>query len=194
MSLSKEQSKDTTRNRIIDTAKDLFAAKGFKGASIRDIEKAVGMHMSNIYHHFGSKEGLMIAILESSAGKTLKCLREVSDSDLDPVDRFKLILKEHTLITIGRKKEVKLVMDNEKHLSPKGYKLIHQTQVEILAIYMKQLGILKKLGKIRSSNITVLAFNILGIINWSIRWFRPNGHLSADEVADQIVDFIFKGM
>ncbi len=55
------------KDKLLKTAIDLFAAKGFKGTSIRDIAQAMGMSISNIYHYFGSKEGLMLAILENSS-------------------------------------------------------------------------------------------------------------------------------
>ena len=54
----------TNKDKIIRVAIDLFSAKGFKGTSIRDIASAMGMSISNIYHYFGNKEGLWLAILE----------------------------------------------------------------------------------------------------------------------------------
>jgi AcrR family transcriptional regulator len=43
------------RDKILEASLDLFAAKGFRGTSIRDIANAVGISISNIYHYFGNK-------------------------------------------------------------------------------------------------------------------------------------------
>jgi hypothetical protein len=40
----------------------------------------------------------------------------------------------------------------------------------------------------------VLAFNILGVINWQLKWYRPEGPLSMDEVSKEIVSFVMHGL
>ena len=51
-----------SKDRIIDVAVDLFSKRGFKGTSIRDIASAAEISIPNIYHYFGNKEGLLLAI------------------------------------------------------------------------------------------------------------------------------------
>ena len=50
------------KERMIEVAIDLFSAKGYKGTSIRDIARAMGVSISNICHYFDNKEGLWLAI------------------------------------------------------------------------------------------------------------------------------------
>ena len=59
----KQQRKGTSRQRILDAATKLFARHGFSGTSIRDIAGAAGTTIPNIYHYFGSKDGLYQLIL-----------------------------------------------------------------------------------------------------------------------------------
>lgn len=55
----------TTRNKIIQVAVKLFAERGIEGVSLNDINKAAGQRNKNATHyHFGSKEGLLQAILD----------------------------------------------------------------------------------------------------------------------------------
>ena len=51
------------RDRILDEAAALFLEHGYEAASLRRIADAVGMQAASIYHHFGSKEDLLEAIL-----------------------------------------------------------------------------------------------------------------------------------
>jgi len=53
-----------TKERILDTAEELFADRGFPGTSMRDITKAAEVNLAAINYHFGSKEALLIAVLE----------------------------------------------------------------------------------------------------------------------------------
>jgi len=50
------------------------------------------------------------------------------------------------------------------------------------------------LGYLSSRNLVVLAFNILGVINWQLKWYRPGGPLSMDNVANEIVSFVMHGL
>jgi AcrR family transcriptional regulator len=69
-----------TRENIIDAALDLFAKKGFQGASLKEIAAVVGVRDSAIYHYFDSKEKLIDAILaersQSNDGDELRAILE----------------------------------------------------------------------------------------------------------------------
>jgi AcrR family transcriptional regulator len=52
-----------TRDRILDAAEKLFAERGFYGVSIRDVTGAVDVDVALVAYHFGSKQGLLDAVL-----------------------------------------------------------------------------------------------------------------------------------
>ena len=58
----------TTTKRILDAAEQLFAKKGFAGTSLRAVIKAADVNTASVHYHFGSKEGLIEAVLERRAG------------------------------------------------------------------------------------------------------------------------------
>ncbi|HSD11381.1 MAG TPA: TetR/AcrR family transcriptional regulator [Candidatus Binatia bacterium] len=60
-----------SRDRILDAAEHLVAERGYTAASISLISKASGLPASSIYWHFGSKEGLLAAVVERAAGRWL---------------------------------------------------------------------------------------------------------------------------
>ena len=183
-----------TKAQVIKAAVDLFSTKGFNGTSIRAIANAMGMSISNIYHYFGNKEGLMLAILEQSSKRLLETLRQVAKKDMDPLDRLKLLIESHVRLSEVFRKESKIFFIDENHLSPEGNENNRQNQREILNIYLKELQTLKELGYLESQNLMVLAFNILGVINWQLKWHRPEGPLSMDEVSREIVSFVMHGL
>lgn len=183
-----------TRQQVIKAAIDLFSTKGFNGTSIRAIANAMGMSISNIYHYFVNKEGLMLAILEQSSRRLLENLRQVSEKEMDPLHRFKLLIDTHVRLSEVFSKESKIFFIDEDHLSPEGNEKNRQNQREILNIYLKELQTLRELGYLGSRNLPVLAFNILGVINWQLKWYRPEGPLSMDEVSKEIVSFVMNGL
>jgi len=52
------------RLEILDAAVDIFGAKGFAGGTLQDIADQVGMTHAGILHHFGSKDQLLLEVLE----------------------------------------------------------------------------------------------------------------------------------
>lgn len=55
--------KDNTRDRILKAARGRFAKKGYTETSMRDIARAAGMGVGNIYHYFSSKDELFRAVV-----------------------------------------------------------------------------------------------------------------------------------
>ena len=53
-----------TKKRILDAAERLFADHGFPATSMRDITHEAGVNLAAVNYHFGSKEALLIAVLE----------------------------------------------------------------------------------------------------------------------------------
>jgi len=184
----------SSRERIIRTAISLFAARGFRGTSIRDIAHAMNMSISNIYHYFGNKEGLLVAILEHASEELVRRLNEVRSMDLPPVERFRRLVETHLRLSKENNDQGKIFSLDEEHLSPEGEKVNRRIQREILGIYREELSELQKEGIAQDRSLSVLTFNVLGVINWQLRWYRPGGSLSFAQVTDEIVSFILYGV
>src|SRR5690242_18521996 len=56
---------EDTRERLIEVGKDLFSRKGFQGTTVKDLADEAGVNVSLVSYHFGGKEGLLGACLQS---------------------------------------------------------------------------------------------------------------------------------
>jgi len=63
----KQQQGEQSRELILDATERLMAIRGYAATSISDIRKACGLPPSSIYWHFGSKEGVLAAVMERGA-------------------------------------------------------------------------------------------------------------------------------
>ena len=63
----RQQQGESSRELILDATERLMATKGFAATSISDIRNACGLPASSIYWHFGSKEGVLAAVMERGA-------------------------------------------------------------------------------------------------------------------------------
>ena len=82
MARTQEERKAETRARLLAAAADLFAEQGFDAVSVDAVSEAAGRTSGAVYAHFGSKQGLLLALLESWRDSVLTLLlAEVAVSD-----------------------------------------------------------------------------------------------------------------
>ena len=182
-----------TREKLLNVALELFAARGFSGTSIRDIAKAMDMSISNIYHYFGSKEGILLYLFKSSSEHLLHKLQEKAVLDLPPLEKYILLLQTHVKFLAECQNESKLYTIDEEQLSEEVRSLSRKIQREILDLYVPTLEQLYEAGALRTRNLKIVAFSTFGVLNWMLRWYRVGGPLSVGEVCDEVVSFILHG-
>ena len=118
-------------------------------------------------------------------------MRQVTESDLEPVERFKLFVRTHFYLLIDvYRKESKILFLDEEHL----VRVSKDFQIEILNMYRMELQNLKSLGYINYSNFTILAFHIIGVINWHLRWHNPDGRMSLEQIYGEMSTFVFQAL
>jgi AcrR family transcriptional regulator len=184
-----EQQKD----ELLEVAIELFAANGYAGTSIRDIAKLTGRSVSNVYHYFRDKESLWLAILEYSVKGLPERLRAAVEGSQDPVERFRRLVRAHLEECVRHRRESKIFFIDEERLSPTGKRINKRIQKDIFDVYLRELERLQSLRLLGSANLRVLAFNVLGVVNWHLRWQDRIAGVSLEETHEEIVDFVLYG-
>jgi len=77
-----------SRERILDAATELFAARGYAGAGVDRLAQRSGIAKTAIYYHFGNKEGLLAAVLDRAATQWIASIQEASRQGSDPLGRL----------------------------------------------------------------------------------------------------------
>jgi AcrR family transcriptional regulator len=80
MSTLREQQKAATRSRLLDAAQDVFARRGFHGASVDEIAREAGATTGALYAHFAGKEDLFLALLDHTLAADVRGYAEASQS------------------------------------------------------------------------------------------------------------------
>ncbi len=80
---------ERTRARILEAAKAAFAERGLSGARVDQIAARAKVNKRMIYHYFGSKDGLFLAVLEGAYADIREAERALALDHLDPVEAIK---------------------------------------------------------------------------------------------------------
>lgn len=83
----------TTKDRIAARALSLFSARGYDGVGVRELCEAAGITKPSLYHHFGSKEGLLSAILKERFSPFLAQVGRAADYPGDHRGDLAYVLK-----------------------------------------------------------------------------------------------------
>ena len=167
-----EQAQDelSRKEELLRTAVQLFSEHGFKGTSIRDIARSLGISVSNMYHYFETKEDLWLAIQEYSVRWLPDRLEAVWQESADPLERFRLLLKAHLESSGLYQKESRIFMMDQDQISKKGNVRNKQIQKKVLDIYLQHIEALQQAGCLATPQTKILAFNILGVNAFSSAW------------------------
>jgi AcrR family transcriptional regulator len=79
---------ENSREQILDAAEKLMSTRGYAATSISDIRKACGLPPSSIYYHFGSKEGVLAAVMERGANRFFAAIPSWDEAGGKPETRL----------------------------------------------------------------------------------------------------------
>ena len=99
---SPEAAKDDRREQILAAAEHLFAERGFRNVSVRDVATAAGVTHPLIYYYWGSKSGLLAAVTEHSQARIRAVARGDAVDAVTAIVRESLVENRHYVLTLTR--------------------------------------------------------------------------------------------
>ena len=183
------------RRAILDTAATMFAEKGFVGTNLRDIADALGMSRPGLYYHFPSKENLLEAIVEEltlSAERQL--VRITEDKGGEPDQALRLVVQATTVWLLDHRVFFRLLDRAESDLPPEVKASNEESKRKNLQYFV---GIIERgisCGKFRPVDPHIAALAIAGMRNWAAWWYKPDGRLTAQQIAESIADMAVKSV
>jgi TetR/AcrR family transcriptional regulator len=110
------QENKSQREKLLASATDLFARKGFSAASIREIARTAEANSALISYHFGGKEGLYQEVLELQFSRFARTMNEAFEKDLPPREKVREMAA--ALLTVHRSQPHWLRLYNSEITNP----------------------------------------------------------------------------
>jgi AcrR family transcriptional regulator len=175
---------------ILAAATQVFSREGYHGASIREIAKSAGMSSASLYHHFGSKQGLLFRIVEKGMDELLDRTREAVEAvGDDPEARLRAVVAVHVRIHAIRRERALLTTREMRNLKPAQRRTMREKFRQQQRFFDQAVldGVEK--GVFHTDRPLEAARAIASMCTAVAGWFKPKGGLSPDEVADMYTDF-----
>jgi AcrR family transcriptional regulator len=184
---------------IYRVAAQIICEKGFDATSMNDIAEAVGITKAGVYHHIPAKKDLLFRIMNFGLDELDAAVIMPARAIADAESRLRSIIHNHVrLITSHSTAQgynpVTIVVDEVAGLTPAHRRKIDERKRVYVDLIRETLKQLKDEGRLRDLEVTAAAFSLLGMILWLSRWYRPDGRLTPEQVADEISKMALGGL
>jgi AcrR family transcriptional regulator len=183
---------DKRRDAIIAAAAELYARRGFQGASVADLAKACRASKSLVYHYFPSKEDILYEVMAAHLELLVTVVEEVAGRpQLGPEDRLHALALSFMRLYEGAASSHKVLLNELDNLPAERRSDVVAKQRRIISFVGDQVRAIRPdLAEIERP-LTMLFF---GTINWTHTWFRPGGNVSAEQLGELAVTLMLKGL
>ncbi len=173
----------------------LFRHRGYHATSMRDLGEALGMNRGSLYHYIAGKDELLWAILNRALDiLEARVIPVLENEALPAVDRLRLGVREHLRVAAEHADELSLIQIELRALPPeRRHEIIgRRNDYEDRWRSAIEAGIAD--GSLRSFDVPLAGIGILSACNWFTQWYRPDGRMSVDQIADAFADLFLRGL
>lgn len=184
------------RDELLQLAATMFAERGLKATTVRDIADSAGILSGSLYHHFKSKEQMVEEVLKDFLDWLFERYQQVLAEEATPLDRLKGLFMASFEAIEHRHAQVVIYQDEAKRLSALSqFDFVDERNREQRKMWVDLLhqGIAD--GTFRPDLDVDLVYRFIRDTTWvSVRWYQPGGPLSAEQVGAQYLAIVLGGI
>lgn len=183
-----------TERAFIAAARGLFAEKGYNGTSISDLAKELGLTTGSLYYHVSGKQELLLRVLGTGMERFLHRLEDIPSQTDDHRTRLRLAVENHLSFVLEEQGSVTVFLRERRFLEPpyrqQYQELVDRYEVLFTAIISDAM----EAKAIPAGDPHLIRLAILGMINWIVEWYDPDGRYSPQEIKTTFADLVTERM
>lgn len=191
--MSRTTASTDRRIEILKSAAAAFRRRGYHGASVDEIASALKMTKGNLYYYFENKEEILFACHEYSLDKLLALMEDVQAEPISPEAKLRKLVLAFVHTILDDLHGTALTLDPEA-LSPPLLKRViakrDQFDQGMRAIIQQGMD----QDTFRPGDPKMVAFAMMGAVNWIAKWFDPAGSATSDQIGDAFADYLVGGL
>jgi AcrR family transcriptional regulator len=189
------------RREIKDAAARVFRAKGYRGTSLGDIAEALGTDRASLYYYVASKEALFEEVVHDAAEANVRRAEQIRELDDDAPHKLQMLMaavmasyqEYYPYLFVYIQEELNRLGDGKSEWSREMRKINRRFDEAVVGIVQAGMDD----GTLRSvSPARVVAYGIIGMLNWTHRWYREvDGQLpDAEAIGLAFADTLVNGL
>jgi AcrR family transcriptional regulator len=192
---SREEAGRETKERILRTFTEMVADQGYHATAIGDLAQAAGISKGAVLHHFGTKDGLLVAAGVSYIERRDAELALAFERLENPIDQFAAVVYS-TVMAERDDRAASRVFGREFPIFKSDPRLedVRISRKRYVARVARMIVRCMDAGVLRRDDPTMVLLQIYGMCNWTWTWYRPDGPLTAEEIAGRFTRTLLGGL
>jgi AcrR family transcriptional regulator len=184
---------DATRQRIVESAVELFAELGYHETGVAEIGRRAGVRQGALYYHIGSKEQLLYDVLRKHVEESLRGESAIAATDLPPEEKLARLIRHHVATVADRRAEVGIFLREQRHLTGGRARELQRLRDTVDGIWRDVLAEGVATGAFRPVD-QIEVNGLLGMVNTVFLWYRPDGPMTPGQIAERFVALAVDGL
>lgn len=184
-------------DQILAAAAEVLRESGFGATHITDIAQRLGVHQSNIYYYFATKEEIFFELIHDVVDANTAQAEAIAASDLTPTRKMSRIIE--TLASSYDRHYPLMQIYVQEDIGTLGGTVAAEhfvdtsTRYEAAVVSIAREGI--STGEFgQDLDPRMVMFTVLGAVNWMHRWFRSGGKSSGESVGQSLSRILIHGL
>lgn len=176
---------------MVDAAAHVFAERGYHATTVAALLEATGLTTGALYHYVTTRDELLVMICDELMDPLLERARSIAATGAPPRAQLRALVHawlEH----IERHLDHMRVFQQERHVIEREprWREIRAKRLAFERILDDVLARAEESGTMRFPDRRLALLALLGMVNYTPTWFRPNGRLRSGEIADGYCDLL----
>jgi TetR/AcrR family transcriptional regulator, cholesterol catabolism regulator len=173
----------------------LFKEKGYHATSMRDIADAVGINKGSLYSYIKSKEDLLVPVFDQAQGMLTSQIEEIAaDTEASPTERLKRALHAHVTAVAENLDVLTVYLSEWRQLAAESLATNRNQRERYASMFHQILRDGIATGEFREMDTRIVMLGMIGMCNYLFRWYRPDGRLAPDQIADELIEMVIRGV
>lgn len=181
---------NSRRMELVRAAAKLFRDQGYERTTVRDLGNAVGLQSGSLFYHFRTKEEILVAVMALGITATTEQLGEAIARARHPREKLSALFHVHLSSLLGDNQaalEVMLYEWRSVSAAAKPGLIVLRDRYEALWQEVLDEAAAARLVK---QDTRLLRRTLLGSLHWSVQWYKSDGELSVDELAERMLALV----
>jgi AcrR family transcriptional regulator len=185
--------RDRQRDAILRAAARLFRDRGYADTGMRDIAAASDISAANVYHYFNGKDELLYYCQDRALDRMLESVAAARRSTTSAAERLRLVFVTHVRTLLDDIEGATAHVHTES-LPPTLRTALVRKRDRYEQALRRVIADGVRSGELVDIDPAIVTRAMLGAMNWTVTWFRPDGADTADVVGDVIARFLVRGV
>jgi AcrR family transcriptional regulator len=182
----------SAKGRLLQAAATLFKEKGYERTTVRDLGKAVGIQSGSLFHHFPNKEAILRAVMEETILLNTELMKAALSQSNSPEDKVLALIQCELESVLGETGAAMTVLVYEwRSLKDESQQHILKLRSIYEDLWISALSEAKEAGSV-VIDPSVLRRLLTGALSWTVNWYRQDGDMTVDQLAQMTLSLAIK--